>query len=79
MFVDNRARVIFGQLYVSDYDKNQFVTAFVNEVMTLVQTAYQKEAENALRQGGTLPLAEPTLQRIKEKITSKIQKGYSSS
>jgi spermidine synthase len=77
MFVDNKARVIYGQLYVSDYDKNEFVTRFVNEVMIHVRTVYQKEVENALRQGGTLPLAEPTLHKIKEMIMSEIQKGHS--
>ena len=77
MFVDNKARVIFGQLYVSDYDKNRFVTRFVNEVMMHVRTIYQKEVENALMQGGTLPLTEPTLHKIREMITSEVQKGHS--
>ena len=77
MFVDNKARVIFGQWYVSDYDKNPFVTRFVNEVMIHVRTVYQKEVENALRQGRTLPLAEPTLHKIREMITSEVQKGHS--
>ena len=40
-----------------DYDKNQFVTRFVNEVMIHVRTVYQKEVEDALRQGGTLPFS----------------------
>jgi spermidine synthase len=77
MFVDNKARVIFGQLYVSDYDKNPFVTRFVNEVIIHVRTVYQKEVEDALRRGAPLPLAEPTLHKIKEMITSEIQRGYS--
>jgi len=77
MFVDNRARVIYGQLYVSDYDKNEFVTRFVNEVMIQVRTVYQKEVENALRQGGTFPLAEPTLHKIKKMIASAVRKGHS--
>ncbi len=77
MFVDNQARVIFGQLYVSGYDKNPFVTRFVNEVMIHIRVVYQKEAENALRQGGGFPLAESTLKRIKEMITSEVQKNRS--
>ena len=76
MFVDNRARVIYGQLYVIDYDKNEFVASFVNEVMIRVRAVYQKEVENALRQGRTLPLAEPTLRHIKEMIMSEVQKGH---
>jgi spermidine synthase len=77
MFVDNRARVIYGQLYVSDYDKNEFVASFVNEVMIRVRAVYQKEVENALRQGRTFPLAEPTLHKIKKMIISKVQKDPS--
>ncbi len=77
MFVDNNARVIYGQIYVSDYDKNEFVTRFVNEVIIQVRAAYQKEVENALRQGGTFPLAEPTLHKIKKMIASAVQKGHS--
>jgi spermidine synthase len=77
MFVDNKARVIFGQLYVSDYDKNPFVTRFVNEVMIHIRVVYQKEAENALRQGEAFPLAESTLKRIKKMITSEVQKNRS--
>ena len=57
MFVDNKARVIYGQLYVSDYDKNEFVTRFVQKVMIQVRAVYQKEAEEALRQGETFPFA----------------------
>jgi spermidine synthase len=74
MFVDNKARVIYGQLYVSDYDKNEFVTRFVNEVMIHVRSVYQKEVENALRQGRALPLAGSTLHKIREMITVKVQK-----
>jgi spermidine synthase len=77
MFVDNKARVIYGQIYVSDYDKNEFITRFVNEVMIHVRAVYQKEVENALRQGRTLPLADSTLHKIKEMITSEVQKGHS--
>jgi spermidine synthase len=77
MFVDNRARVIYGQLYISGYDKNEFFTRFVNEVMIHVRTVYQKEADNALKQGRTLPLAEPTLRKIQEMIMSEVQKGHS--
>ena len=77
MFVDNKARVIYGQLYVSDYNKNEFVTRFVNEVMIHVRVEYQKEVENALRQGRTFPLAEPTLHKIKKMITSEVREGHS--
>jgi len=54
MFVDNKARVIFGQLHVSDYDKNPFVTRFVNEVMIHVRTVI-KRSWKMLSDGGPLP------------------------
>jgi spermidine synthase len=77
MFVDNKVRMIYGQLYVSDYDKNESVTRFVNEVMIHVRAVYQKEFENAVRQGRTFPLAEPTVHKIKKMVTFLIQKDYS--
>jgi hypothetical protein len=77
MFVDNKAKVIYGQLYVSDFDKSDFVNRFVNEVMLHIRAVYQKEVENALRQGGTLPLAEPALRKIKQTIAGEVQKDHS--
>jgi len=77
MFVDNQARVIYGQLYVSDYNTSDFVNRFVNEVMVHIRAVYQKEVENALRQGGTLPLAEPALRKIKDTIVDEVQKDHS--
>jgi spermidine synthase len=77
MFVDSQARVIYGQLYVSDYDKSEFINRFVNDVMMHVRSVYQKEVENALGQGGTFPLVEPTLRKIKEMIMLKVQRDHS--
>jgi spermidine synthase len=77
MFIDNKARVIYGQLYVSDYEKSDFVSRFVNEVMVHIRAVYQKEVENALRQGGTLPSAERALRKIKETIAGQAQKNDS--
>lgn len=69
MFVDNKARVIYGQLFVSDFDKNEFVNRFVNDVMARIRGVYQKEVEKTIGQGGALPIAEPTLQKIREVIS----------
>jgi spermidine synthase len=76
MFVDNQARVVYGQLYVWNYDKNEFVNRFVSEVLMGIQTTYQKEVESAMRQKGMFPLVEPTLRKIKDIITL-IAKRYS--
>ncbi len=77
MFVDNKARVIYGQLYVSDYDKNEFVNRFVNDVMARIRTVYQKEVETALGRERTLPLAGPVLPKIRETIAAEVQKDHS--
>jgi spermidine synthase len=77
MFVDNEARVIYGQLYVSGYDKNDFVNLFVNEVIMHIRAVYQDEVENALKQSGRFPLAESALRKIRETIAIEIQKGHS--
>jgi len=78
MFVDNQARVVYGQLYVWDYEKNEFVNRFINEVMSSIRAVYQQEAMNAPRQVGGVPLAHPTLGKIKDIITFKVQENSSS-
>ena len=77
MFVDNEARIVYGQLFVSNYDKKESVNRSVNGVMMHIRAVYQKEVEEALRKGGTLPLAGPTLRKIKEIITLEVQKEQS--
>jgi spermidine synthase len=77
MFVDNKARIIYGQLYVSDYDKNEFVNRFVNDVMAHIRAAYQREVEAALGRERPLPLAESVLHKIRETIAAEVQKGRS--
>jgi spermidine synthase len=78
MFVDNQARVIYGQLYVWDYDKSGFVNRFVTEVMANIRSTYQKEVGHALRQRKMFPSAMSTLDKIKETITLQIRKNGSS-
>jgi spermidine synthase len=76
MFVDNQARVVYGQLYVWNYDKDEFVNRFVSKVLMGIQTTYQKEVESWMSRKGEVPLAEPTLRKIKDIITL-IAKKYS--
>ena len=60
MFVDNQARVVYGQLYVVwDYDQGEFTSRFVNEVLMSIRATYQKEVESAMRQKGMLPFGSP--------------------
>jgi hypothetical protein len=74
MFVDNQARVVYGQLYVWDYDKDEFTSRFVNEVLMSIHATYRKEVESAMRQTGTFPLATLTLRKIKEIISLRTEK-----
>jgi len=73
MFVDNRVRIVYGQLYVNEYGQGDFVNRFVDDVLAAMRAAYQKEAENSLRQGRALPAASETLQKMKDVIGSKVQ------
>jgi spermidine synthase len=66
MFVDNAARVIYGELYVDGTDRDEDIHRIVNEVMTGIQAAYQQAAK-AVR-GGVLPAAEPTKHLLKETV-----------
>jgi len=72
MFVDNRARVIYGQLYVSGMNKEQDIKEFVNDVIASIRAAYYQESINVAVQGTGFPLARPTLAKIKGVIASKV-------
>ena len=72
MFVDNRARVIYGQLYVDGMNKEQEIKQFVNDVIASIHAAYQQESINAAVQGAGFPLAQPTLAKVKAIIASKV-------
>ena len=43
MFVDNRAKVVYGQQYVNDYAHGEVIQWFVDDVMTAVRGTYQTE------------------------------------
>ena len=72
MFVDNGARVIYGQLYINDYDQGEFGNRFVSDVMATIRSTYQKELGISLGQGRALPAASGTLTRMKQAIAAKI-------
>jgi spermidine synthase len=72
IFVDNRARVIYGQIYV-DASKGELekkVRYIANEVMMNLRNNYQQEAAHAARAGSGYPPAGPSLQKMREIITS---------
>lgn len=73
MFVDNAARVIYGELYVSGADREDFIRRFADEVLTSVNSAYEQMTRTAPGRGSVLPSAEPTKRMIKDIITRKVQ------
>ena len=73
MFVDNRARVVYGQVYVNDYERSGFADRFALEVMGAIRAAYDSEAIAARGRQQALPSASQTLRRIKAVIGSKVQ------
>jgi len=73
MFVDHRARVVYGQVYVDGYDQGNSVQRLTNEVLTAIQAAYQKEAEISLAQRKMLPPVSDTLQQIRGVIGSQLR------
>jgi spermidine synthase len=77
VFVDNDARVIYGELYFSGLKREKAIQQFVNEVMVSIRTAYHHDAMNALQQGNRVPLAVSTLRKIKELIAGKIKEKSS--
>jgi spermidine synthase len=78
VFIDNNTRVIYGELYVWGRNRDKFINQFVIEVMTDIRAVYRKEVEGVLKQKRELPLAGPTLQKIRELIGNKIKKGNQS-
>jgi hypothetical protein len=72
MFVDNRARVIFGQRYVDGPGEGE-AAAVASDVMAAIRAAYAKEAEAARTQGAAPPPASQTLRRIREAIALKLR------
>jgi len=75
MFVDNDARIMYDQLYVTGLDKDEWIRHFVMDVMAGIQEAYHQEARLAETKGEMFPYAQPTMQKIKERIMSKVQQN----
>ena len=73
MFVDSRAREVYGQLYVNDYAGNAFVDRFVADVMGAIRTAYDEQTAGAHRDGRALANSAETVRRIKALIGAKVQ------
>ena len=74
MFVDNRARVVYGQWYVDDYARDGLADRLALDVMGAVRAAYESEALAARQERRALPSSGRTLERIKSVIASRVQR-----
>ncbi len=68
-FVDNQARVIYGQLYIPCQNTDEFINRFVSDVMTAADAAYG----SAMSRSKGIPPAIPTISRIKDVIKIKVR------
>jgi spermidine synthase len=75
IFVDNAARTIYGQRYFSGINVDQAVSGFISEVMSAIRATYRREAERALHKGIKFPASDPTMRKIRQIITEKVQEG----
>lgn len=75
VFLDNAARVVYGQRYFSGPDVDRAVSGFISEVMNAIRATYRREAAMASQQGIKLPAAAPTMKKIKNLIVEKVQQG----
>jgi len=73
VFVDNAARVVYGQRYFSGKNVDQAISGFISEVMSAIRATYHREAETAWRQGIKFPAADQTMSKIRNVIIEKVQ------
>ena len=73
VFVDNAARVIYGQRYFSGNDLDKTLAGFVSEVMAAIRTVYERETQIAVSRGKRFPDADLTQKKIKDVIIEKVQ------
>ena len=77
MFVDNRRKAMFGQLYISGQGRDEidnYLSSFTKDVLGGVEAVYYEEAKAALIKGSSLPPEESALARMKDIISRKVAK-----
>ena len=73
VFVDNDAKVIYGQRYLSGPGLDEQIHRFTDGVTSDIEAAYRQEARSALAKGKAFPSQKPTLQRIKQIIDKHVR------
>jgi len=73
IFVDNAARVIYGQRYFSGNDVDKTISKFVSDVMAAIGTVYERETRIAAGRGKRFPDADSTQKKIRDVIIEKVR------
>ena len=75
MFVDNRAKEIYGQLYMDgpNEELDEMVRIFADDVMISLRSGYRKESERARIEGRAYPLAAATRTVLRNIVYSKVE------
>jgi len=73
MFVDNQAKVVYGQRYVDDYEGGDAVARLVADTMGTIRAVYRNEAAIAIARLKAPPPAGRTLKKIQEAVGTKVQ------
>ena len=68
MFVDNHARVVYGQRYVDGYAEGPRISGLVTDVMTTIRAVYGREAEVSGARRNAPPPAAGTLRKIRAAV-----------
>jgi spermidine synthase len=68
-FVDNNARVIYGQLRIPGRSDDDAVMLMTDRVMERLRHVYDGEAETARKQGRRYPAAESVLEKMRDIIS----------
>jgi spermidine synthase len=74
VFVDNAARIIYGQVYFSGSDLEAMIHRFTAEVITDIQASYRIDVQVAIGEGKKLPPLDSTMRKIKDIIEGKCRK-----
>lgn len=74
LFVDNEARVVYGEITIRGADKTEFIDRLVNMTMSALGEMYQQEAAIASQRGG-LPFVESITEKMKSIIVVTLQES----
>jgi len=74
IFVDNDARVVFGQRYFTGDDIDEKMDVFAHDVLAGIQELYRAKADTALKKSGRFPSEALIMPKIKRLIKTECKK-----